>query len=103
MAANVWRNRGELAEGWYDSAMLDKAVRTARLPKEMDTLDQRPAVANADGLESEDDDFGPKMPASLRAIRNSSARRGPAIPSMQDLEVKSGMRNLRLLSLCASD
>ncbi|KAL4969724.1 uncharacterized protein BDV14DRAFT_165123 [Aspergillus stella-maris] len=91
-------NRGELAEGWYDPATLEKA-RSADAPppapaprvSHRDTQEEikRQIVPSAgdddeDGADDDDDEYGP-MPLSSRGGDRAP---GPAIPNMQDLELR---------------
>ena len=86
------RNRGELAEGWYDPDTKRKADESARRPdthQEGHTSDYSnpPELEDREGREdSEDDTFGPPLPGELD--RRIAA--GPAIPSMQDLALRRG-------------
>ncbi|KAL2827019.1 peroxisomal membrane anchor protein conserved region-domain-containing protein [Aspergillus cavernicola] len=97
-------NRGELAEGWYDPATLEKARQSAaagpgpgprespdygrRGPQAERQRDLRPSSGDiGEGEEDDDDDdddeYGP-MPSYELISRNA----GPAIPTMQDLDLK---------------
>ncbi|KAL4928417.1 uncharacterized protein BDV17DRAFT_264171 [Aspergillus undulatus] len=89
-------NRGELAEGWYDPATLEKA-RSADVPapaardshRDVGRESQQHIVPSAgdndeDVGEDDDDEYGP-MPLSSRGGGRAP---GPAIPNMQDLELK---------------
>ena len=89
-SANIWRNRGELAEGWYDPSMLGQATSSSR-PQRHTVIDNNtPSIVEEDKLESDDDELGPLLPGELLERRGHLARAGPAIPSMQDLELKKG-------------
>ena len=96
------RNRGELAEGWYEPAALQKAIgsapkpsfslasvrhRQSSLPHGGDKIDRLP------GNESDEDDdaVGPALPTQSPRDGRNVSRLGPAIPGMQDLELKRGM------------
>ena len=96
------RNHGELAEGWYEPATLQKARQNSaeqpRLDRERASPDyargEQPHGGDFEDPPAEDDndddeeDYGPKLPhpGSMRA----AARSGPAIPNMQDLELRRG-------------
>ncbi|CAG8124011.1 unnamed protein product [Penicillium salamii] len=94
-------NRGELAEGWYDPATLDRARQNFEPPsvdkggRESPDYTQGERATGSgvaqetqpEGAEDEDDDdeYGPTLP------QPGSARvgfMGPTIPRMQDLELK---------------
>ncbi|KAJ6115762.1 hypothetical protein N7523_006179 [Penicillium sp. IBT 18751x] len=94
-------NRGELAEGWYEPATLQKARQNAAEQPHLDRKRASPDYAHfeqsqggdmedpprEDHEDDEDDeDYGPKLPHpdSIRA----TARSGPAMPNMQDLELR---------------
>lgn len=87
------RNRGELAEGWYDSATLRKAQESVALTSreasnrchQQVMLDQ---VHDGDG--TSDDDVGPALPGEDRTVTKTAKRSGPAIPNLQDLELRRG-------------
>lgn len=115
-AGLTWRrNRGELAEGWYDPATLMKAVQAAEESKlegpkglksetieERDRREQRQKEADrdrkADREEGEssdsDESIGPALPGQDGRSRGS--RMGPSIPGMQDLELKRGIHTIPL-------
>ena len=84
------RNRGELAEGWYDPNMLEKA-RSNPLPDDPSkTFNARnsPKHGNSD---SEGDEFGPAPPSNALtepSHQHPTAKQGPSRPSLQDLQVK---------------
>jgi hypothetical protein len=95
------RNRGELAEGWYEPATLEKARQNAAEQRIMDRERASPDYARGGQAQSEDvldpppaeddeddDDYGPKMPHP--GSHRATARSGPAIPNMQDLELRRG-------------
>lgn len=112
------RNRGELAEGWYDPQTLHKArTQQQTSPYASDGHRQKrrrhsPEYGQeaADGRELErpfqgseeveEDDFGPALPGQIGGDDNGhgtitapgGGRRppGPAIPNMQDLELQRG-------------
>lgn len=82
---NKW-NRGELAEGWYDPAMKQKADQRSRPDARQPQLKQ-PAHRNQVAEQSKDqhdgdeeDDYGPAMPSK------EATKPGPAIPNFQDLQ-----------------
>ncbi len=98
------RNKGELAEGWYDPETYQKAVadttddsvaeppRDARAGPEADAFlddlgrDVERRYQRRDGSDSDSDDsVGPALPGQ----ESSSGRRaGPSIPTMEDLALK---------------
>jgi hypothetical protein len=89
------RNRGELAEGWYDPSTKNKAEESASYersdrpsrhrasPDYGVTVDKPPVGEDED---SDDDVVGPTLPGQ----RNSGRRSGPTIPRMDDLELRRG-------------
>jgi hypothetical protein len=100
------RNRGELAEGWYDPSTLLKAQQSEptptdnarasmasqipRSPIKSTNISPRPMKRETKDEESESDDsVGPTLPGEERPARRS--RVGPSIPNMQDLELKRGI------------
>lgn len=101
--ANIRRNRGELAEGWYDPSTLHKAQQSADSAQDdysSSTTRPEPAAATAstsgnattqDAGEDDsdsDDSVGPSLPG--QDDRSRRKRTGPSIPNMQDLELKRG-------------
>lgn len=104
------RNAGELAEGWYDPATLEKAVQSAastqhhpsaygedRPVEQRGRLNKEEAKDVGESDESEDDVVGPTLPpsepthtANRPPGRDSHKRAGPAIPNTQDLQLKRG-------------
>ena len=94
------RNRGELAEGWYDPSTLQKATEsstrtfsTTRNPGERrlspDYGEQKRHMVSRSGS-SDDEDIGPALPEYHREKLKNPYRSGPAIPSLQDLELRRG-------------
>ncbi|KAJ5167883.1 uncharacterized protein N7482_003477 [Penicillium canariense] len=99
-------NRGELAEGWYDPATLDKARKSAEeyrsIPAERASphhgrgglsqdvrAESLPAREDEDGEEAQEDDeeeYGPTLP--VPGFSRDVTHSGPTIPNMQDLELK---------------
>lgn len=90
------RNRGELAEGWYDPATLHKAQASAALNAVNTERQSRPRDSPSYGSprreeESSDEDVvGPTMPRGETQVYKSDKRSGPAIPNLQDLELQRG-------------
>ena len=96
----MWRNRGELAEGWYDPTMLQKAIQP--LPKSQSRRRPSPIYddkinegsqakeRNTEESSSEDEGPGPALPGIEHKSKSRPSRSGPAIPTMQDLELKRG-------------
>ncbi|KAJ5239820.1 hypothetical protein N7468_004439 [Penicillium chermesinum] len=93
-------NRGELAEGWYDPATLERARQAASeqprastmRPDSPDyTLGGRPQETDRSAQprsedEDEDDEYGPKLPNS--GYTRQVAHSGPTMPNTQDIELK---------------
>lgn len=94
------RNRGELAEGWYEPATLQKARQNAAQQPALDRERASPDYARGGQAQSgeaedlladdddDDEDYGPRLPHP--GLMRAAARSGPAIPSMQDLELQRG-------------
>ncbi len=96
------RNRGELAEGWYDPATFDKAKASATKSTDANREDTREPEshrgpehvahnrrAGTTDEEDEDDDYGPTLPGQelSRSIASGlTSKHGPAIPKLQDLQ-----------------
>ena len=84
------RNRGELAEGWYDPKTLEKAQSNTLQEEEHRHVIPRTSPKYG-GNSSDEDDFGPAAPS--RGPNNATQRsydykQGPARASIQDLQVK---------------
>lgn len=98
------RNRGELAEGWYDPSTLKKAkersaedppntveVDNARQSRRRNSPDYREGGADREEEEDDDDDdYGPSLPG---LGKGKGRRAGPGIPNVQDLQVKREMED----------
>lgn len=94
------RNRGELAEGWYDPATLQKAQASAA---SYDDHIERPKPRGSPKYssprldESSDEEMvGPTLPGQEGAAYKKGKRRGPAIPDMQDLELRRGAMHVKI-------
>jgi len=46
---------------------------------------------DVDDDEDDDEDYGPNLPSGLHVTKPSGPSSGPAIPTMQDLELRKGM------------
>ncbi|KAJ5294007.1 hypothetical protein N7508_008828 [Penicillium antarcticum] len=92
-------NRGELAEGWYDPATLNRARESVAERPPAGPLGQRDSPDYAQGEreggdmprdqpedDDDDDDYGPALPRA--GSGRGGAHLGPTIPNMQDLELK---------------
>lgn len=96
------RNRGELAEGWYDPATLQKAQASTASNEDFSEA-RRPRGSPQYGspkLEdgsSDDDLVGPSLPSQEISGPRIGKRPGPAIPNFQDLELQRGMSKVRWL------
>lgn len=91
------RNVGELAEGWYDPATLQKAQSSAAAfspavapptsrPGKPNQINSDPSNESSDG-----DSVGPALPGNERALHQRGRKSGPAIPDLQDLDFQRGM------------
>ena len=91
------RNRGELAEGWYDPSTLQKAVQSAAEYDQDSYGKERPdsasrkhtTAATSQPMEDSDsnESIGPSLPGQEGRSRG---RMGPSIPNVQDLALKRG-------------
>ncbi|KAL9126902.1 MAG: hypothetical protein Q9217_004116 [Psora testacea] len=88
-------NRGELAEGWYDPATLQKAKATAASSGD-DTEPQegrRPPPIYNGRIENEgssdEEELGPALPRDHIKTYTGDQKSGPAMPHTQDLEMQS--------------
>lgn len=96
------RNCGELAEGWYDPTTLEKAQASASSSAAHTERQSRPRGSPIYGSpkrseESSDGDIvGPTLPGGETKDYKSDKRPGPAIPNLQDLELRRGMAHIRL-------
>ena len=100
MALTFLRNRGELAEGWYDPATLQKAKASVnsqtqenRMGSDRQSSHEHHSVKGAND-ESDEDEIGPaplirSNPGDSRHYSRHS-RSGPAVPRVQDLELQRG-------------
>ena len=96
------RNRGELAEGWYDPTTLEKAQ--ASVASDNGALEQ--SQRSADSLQhlpepepsSDEDVVGPSLPGQEVTPRERK-KAGPGIPNLQDLELRRGKKYIRRLPL----
>lgn len=84
------RNRGELAEGWYDPQMLEKA-RSHPISENTARNSNSRASPTYDNVNSEDDEYGPALPSN--ALQNmttetNARKHGPSSAKMQDLQVQ---------------
>ena len=92
------RNRGELAEGWYDPATLQKATESAAKSSNETASGRRaspdygspPKDTHGSADSSDEDDFGPALPGTQPKHMNHTHRSGPTIPTLQDLELQRG-------------
>ena len=100
------RNRGELAEGWYDPAALRKAqaASSASLQPTRQVSHDNPLLDHRDKTRksgedpsdsSEDEVLGPDLPSELMytsMTRDPNApRSGPSIPTLEDMELQKGV------------
>ena len=84
------RNRGELAEGWYDPQMLEKA-RLQPISENTARNSNSQASPTYDNANSEGDEYGPAPPSNaLQNITTETNARnhGPSSAKMQDLQVQ---------------
>ncbi|KAM0795401.1 hypothetical protein BDR22DRAFT_894252 [Usnea florida] len=87
-------NRGELAEGWYDPATLQKAQASVAMNAvdavRQSRLQDSPSYGSPRRAEesSDEDIVGPAMPGNETQVYKNENRRGPTIPNLQDLELR---------------
>ncbi|KAL6718960.1 hypothetical protein ACLMJK_003195 [Lecanora helva] len=87
---NKW-NRGELAEGWYDPATLQKAQASAAQDGDLDEPPRRRASPTYSPLasdDSSDEELGPSLPNQKAPTSERRKKVGPGVPSLQDLELR---------------
>ena len=96
------RNRGELAEGWYDPATLKRALASTtstdgfvQSRRNRDSPDYGPSISKEN---SDEDVLGPTLPSQTVAISQRDRMQGPGIPNMQDLELQQGKWPLSSIS-----
>jgi len=89
--ANLQRNRGELAEGWYDPETKQKAIVSAERTAQEIVAQPRasPDYGGADeDEEDEEDEYGP-----IAASRTNTGRpSGPSAATFQDLALRGEQR-----------
>ena len=103
-----FRNRAQLAEGWYDPITKSKADSAAALEaddgqqegrrrgrgrgndndKRRESPQYIAGVQNPDESEDEDIHVGPSLPGQTESRRERAL--GPAVPNFQDLEMRKG-------------
>ena len=91
-----------LAEGWYDPATLQKAQ--ASVASNVDRAEPQyrrrgsPSYGPAVGIynSSDEDLVGPTLPGGDVIARRAGKRPGPAIPNLQDLELRKGNSPIQL-------
>ena len=91
------RNRGELAEGWYEPTTLQKARASATSAKHLAASPSYKHESFNQGYDNDNDDVddtndavGPALPAEGLTSLDVGRRSGPAIPNFQDLELHRG-------------
>ncbi|KAL8877026.1 MAG: hypothetical protein Q9198_004878 [Flavoplaca austrocitrina] len=88
--ANIRRNRGELAEGWYDPQTLRKAQSASNDPISSSRPPMSAETLQGDMSEDNDDDgYGPALPSESDQRKGRAKtwkQPGPSIPNLQDLE-----------------
>lgn len=93
------RNRGELADGWYDPKTLEKARSDGlyegppriSLPQASSVPGNNDIDDDGENDDDDDDGYGPAPPSSaLRctSAQGSTSKSGPSHPNLQDLQVK---------------
>ncbi|KAI4253816.1 MAG: hypothetical protein LQ352_003457 [Teloschistes flavicans] len=88
------RNRGELAEGWYDPMTLQRAQASAAKTNDYNTPSPPHRITlgdGEDGLDDEDDAFGPALPSTSTSNPHppkTARQTGPSIPTLEDLALR---------------
>jgi len=95
------RNRGELAEGWYDPATKLKADEffATTLTHDRSSPDYKGAAPEANNTHDEEeedrngdsDGYGPHPPSASSTHANRVRSAGPSAPTFQDLAVRADM------------
>lgn len=85
------RNRGEIAEGWYDPATKAKANTNLHSEpprgKKRASPDYGADIKTQANKSDSEDDFGPSPPPKT----GGGKRVGPVIPRVEDLDYRDGM------------
>lgn len=98
------RNRGEIAEGWYEPKMFEKAEAfvagnpPAVKATKHEASGSRP-LADETEQSSDEDELGPALPGAISTVAASNKRSGPTIPNLQDLELQRGTSSSCRMSL----
>lgn len=80
------RNRGDLAEGWYDPATLIKANQGSSKDGASGTFQAaKQRVQSSDFRDTDDDEYGPCLPGG------AVGDKGPTQPEVQDLIIRKGI------------
>ena len=96
VALTFVRNRGELAEGWYDPTTLQKAQASTGSEDHENVIrnrrQQSPIYNSINGMDedSDEDEVGPAPFANSYEVYNRKPKSGPAIPNMQDMDLQRG-------------
>ena len=98
------RNRGELAEGWYDpevkqradnpSAVLQQDQDAGALGLSPDDQSRQDTRNDEVGDGSDADSIGPSLPRASRRAQGV----GPALPMPQDLELQRGEDDVNVMN-----
>ena len=95
------RNRGELAEGWYDPNTLKRAQVSIgdtedvpSIPPIRKQLEQNADDRSQEAQSSDEDVVGPNLPGNQVVSSSSGMRTGPALPKIQDLELQRGRQQM---------
>ena len=93
------RNRGELAEGWYQPQMLKKAEALAAGSQPANESVPHKWFGNetcrvVQDESSDEDEMGPALPDAAGKTALGNKRSGPTIPNLQDIELRRGMSNI---------
>lgn len=83
------RNRGELAEGWYDPATLRKAQES--VASQITTSSWSPDSLQRSENDNGYDGIGPAQPRGGDLDEKKGRKSGPLIPNLQDLQLQYGI------------
>jgi len=89
------RNRGEIAEGWYEPETFEKAKAfvAGNSPAvnmiKHEASGPRPLAGETE-RSSDEDELGPALPGAISKVATTNKRSGPTIPNLQDLELQRG-------------
>ncbi|KAL9101412.1 MAG: hypothetical protein Q9163_003323 [Psora crenata] len=93
-------NRGELAEGWYDPGILQKAKASTASATSLDQGTQPKLRRHASPVyhsridevaSSEEEELGPSLPSNAIPLHRRQQNPGPVGPKRQDIDMQRGL------------